>query len=262
VRTQTKRLVLEKEFRMISQQTHTGPRRGPARRIVGNVAMAAAATIALVACSLERPAVDNSSPESAAASPSLAEDVVAIGPGTGRGTFAGSVPEMSVTYTMPAGWQAEDAFVLRTGADPAFGLAFYDVGNIYADGCQWAVMDPPVGPSVDHLVAAYTTLPGFGSDVRDVTIDGFTGRQVQVTVPDYAEAECRDGLFGILRHDYHYPDGGDAPSLWAQAPEQVNKMWILDVDGTRLQILASYPPGISEQDRSDLDQMIGTIEIG
>ena len=39
-------------------------------------------------------------------------------------------------------------------------------------------------------------------------------------------------------------------------------MWILDVDGTRLQILSGYPPGTSEQDRKEMDQMVASIEIG
>ena len=69
---------------------------------------------------------------------------------------------MSVTYDMPAGWHSEDLFVIKTGADPVFGLVFSDVWNIYADGCRWELMDPPVGSSVDDLVAAYATLPGFG----------------------------------------------------------------------------------------------------
>ena len=45
------------------------------------------------------------------------------------------------------------------------------------------------------------------------------------------------------------PGPGNAPSsrrlprtCGAQAPGQVNTMWILDVDGTRLQILSGYPP--------------------
>ncbi len=53
-----------------------------------------------------------------------------------------------------------------------------------------------------------------------------------------------------------------APTLWAQAPKQQNKLWILDVDGTRLVILAGYPPNMSAQDRTDLDGILSSIQIG
>ena len=62
-----------------------------------------------------------------------------------------------------------------------------------------------------------------------------------MTIPDYNENECQDGRFGIFQ--IHGNAAGDvAPNLWSQAPQQQNKLWILDVDGTRLVILAGYPP--------------------
>ena len=193
-------------------------------------------------------------------SPSV-EATALIGPGRGTGYFGGSDPEVSVTYDMPAGWQSEDIFVLKTDADPVFGLVFSDVWNIYADGCRWQLMDPSVGPSVDDLVAAYASLPGFGPTVRDVTVDGHAGKRIQLTAPDYDVTTCTDGKFGILQ-DGNAPSPDGAPHLWAQAPGQVNTMWILDVDGSRLQILSGYPPGTSEQDREDLDQMVASVDIG
>ena len=35
-----------------------------------------------------------------------------------------------------------------------------DVANLYADGCRWQLLDPPPGPTVDDLVAAYADVPG------------------------------------------------------------------------------------------------------
>ena len=50
--------------------------------------------------------------------------------------------------------------------------------------------------------------------------------------------------------------------MWAFNPKQQNEIWILDVDGTRLVILAGYPPNISTQERADLDAIINSIKIG
>lgn len=198
--------------------------------------------------------------EPAATTSRPAEATALTGPGRGTGYFGGSDPEVTVTYSMPAGWQPEEVFVTKTGADPVFGLVFSDVWNLYADGCRWRLMDPPVGPSVDDLVAAYATLPGFGP-VREVVVDGYEGKQIQLTIPDYDATECTDGMFGILQ-DGNAPSSDDAPHLWAQAPGQVNRMWIVDVEGERLQILSGYPPGTSEQDRKDLDEMVASVDIG
>jgi hypothetical protein len=39
-------------------------------------------------------------------------------------------------------------------------------------------------------------------------------------------------------------------------------MWVLDVDGTRLVIGASYLPNTSPEDRAALDQVLASIQIG
>ena len=49
---------------------------------------------------------------------------------------------------------------------------------------------------------------------------------------------------------------------WAQGPNQHHQLWILDVDGTRLVIGATYFPDTSPQDRADLDEILASIQIG
>lgn len=47
-------------------------------------------------------------------------------------------------------------------------------------------LDPPVGPTVDDLASAWSDLPAFDSTAPiDVTVDGFDGKMVEFTVPDY-----------------------------------------------------------------------------
>jgi hypothetical protein len=178
----------------------------------------------------------------------------------GTGFFAGPAPEVPVRFTMPAGWEVFDGWaVSKSGADPVFGLVFMNVGDIYADGCTWRLVDPAPGPTVDDLVSAYAKLPGFGGAARDVSVDGFSGKQIQYTVPDYNPDKCTDGRFGIFQYDH---SAGMEPSLWAQAPKQRNRLWILDVGGTRLVILAGDPGNMSTQDRTDVDGILSSIQIG
>jgi len=183
-----------------------------------------------------------------------------VGSGTGTSFFFGSVPEVPVTFTMPAGWEAEHGWVIKPNSDPMFGLVFTDVANIYTDGCQWRLVDPPVGPTVDDLVAAHANVPGIQGPAQDVTVDGFDGKLIQYTVPDYKEAECIADRFGIFREDNG--EVGAAPNIWAQAPRQRNRLWILDVNGTRLVILAWDPGNMSARDRTDVGRILSSLHIG
>ena len=155
------------------------------RRLAIAASMVAMAVIGAVAVGPMLWNTAGPAPVSGMPSPPASIDATAtVGPGRGTVLFGGSVPEVPVRFTMPAGWEAHDRmFVSKSDADPIFGLVFMDVGNIYAEGCKWVLLDPPPGPTVDDLVSAYAKLPGFGGPARDVTVDGFDGKQIQYTVP-------------------------------------------------------------------------------
>ena len=102
-------------------------------------------------------------------------------------------------------------------------------------------------------------MPGFGGPARDVTLDGFDGKQIQYTVPDYSVDECVGGKFGIFQEDH---TSGMAPSLLGARPQAAGKIVDLDVDGTRLVIIVSDAEEMSAQDRTDLDGILSSIKIG
>ena len=234
------------------------------RRHAGVLASMMAVAAVIVAAIFSTPEVwDNTtiSPAGPVATPA-SEATATVGPGRGTGSFSGAVPERNLTFTLPAGWGTDNGWVFKDGAEPIIGLAFFDVLNIYADGCRWKLVDPQPGPTVDDLVAAYAALPGFKGPARDVTtVDGFHGKQLEYTAPAYDGDKCTGGQFGLIQED-NTPNPDDAPSLWAQTPKQGNIVMILDVDGTRLVILAGHPPNISAQDRADLDAILDSIQIG
>ena len=65
------------------------------------------------------------------------------------------------------------------------------VGNIFSDPCQSVEFDPPPGPTIDDLVAAFADVPALNATAAtDVTVDGFHGQQIEFTVPDYTDDEC------------------------------------------------------------------------
>ena len=129
-----------------------------------------------------------------------------------------------------------------------------------ANGCR---VDPPVGPTVDDLVAAWANVPDFAATAAvDVTVDGYAGKQIEFTVPDYNH-ERMQGRSVPDRTVRPLVAPGDACSrLLGARPQPALQQWILDVDGTRLVITAVYFPNTSPQDRAALDEILASIQIG
>jgi hypothetical protein len=176
--------------------------------------------------------------------------------------------KVEATTTVPVG--SPCAFVAlyeRTVTDVysylAAGLLFNEMDNIYADGCHWVQVDPPVGPTVDDLAQAWANVPTFAATAAvDVTVDGYAGKQIEFTVPDYTNDQCRgmsppDAVFALW-----YTQGDAAPGFWAQGPNQHTLQRILDVDGTRLVITALNLPSASPQDQAALEEALASIQIG
>ncbi len=228
------------------------------RRLV----MAAVAVVAVIGVAGLAFAVGTSDDETPAPAdaPTVAPTTVApttVAPTTEAGTFVGSEGDVPFTFTMPAGWESIGWGAIK--GDPNFGFATAEVGNIYAEPCQWELVEP-FGPTVDDLVSAWANVPGFDATAtRDVTVDGYAGKQIEFTVADYNEDECKNGEYGIWQEPVAT---GDTPSYWAQGPNEHHQVWILDVDGTRLVINAAYFPTTSPQDRAALDEMLASIQIG
>lgn len=213
----------------------------------------AAACMALLLSGCTNGSADAQGGGSAAASaPTTSDTSAAV-----AGYFAGSDPRVPVSYTVPDGWEVnQDPFMVFGEAST---VNFWDVGDVYAEGCRWNLLDPPLGPSVDDLATVWAELPGFTATTPvDITIGGYAGQRVDYTLPDYDEADCLAGKFGLWKEDGTH--GG--PNFWAQVPKQQNRQWIIDVDGTRLVINEWSQPGTTPEQLADMDQFLASIQIG
>ncbi len=199
--------------------------------------------------------------DSASQTPSpTAEPTAPDAPSTMLSVFEGSEPPVEVTYTLPDGWVGEGP---PQGAHSEYStVTFWDVHNVYADGCKWTLLDPPLGPTVDDLATVWAGLPGFTSTAPvDITVDGYTGKRVEYTLPDYnAPPACGvEGKFALWTVD----DGTQLePNFWGQGPLRQNRQWIIDVDGTRLVINEWHKPGTTPDQLAEMDQLVASIQIG
>jgi hypothetical protein len=139
---------------------------------------------------------------------------------------------------VPEGFRGFRGFAVSAAAEPFRGLSYHMVGGVFRDAC--ARTDPlDVGTSVDDLVAALrrqdqTTT----SRPRPVTLDGHAGVYVELTASPRIRVEhCRDGQFEVW-------NGGSDAHWWLFEPGQVDRLWILDVDGQRVVLDARSVPGV------------------
>jgi hypothetical protein len=203
------------------------------------------------------------------AAPTTAAPTTTVAPTTKTVSFSvATANDILVTFTAPDNWVGDDygSFVYADNQGGAPGVVFDGITNIYADACQWVLLDPPVGPTVDDLVAAWANLPDFAATAAvDVTVDGYAGKQFEFSVPDYNAADCKRKA-GIGRvyaiWDFTGMNKEDAPGYFAWSPNLHLQIWVLDVDGTRLVIGATTLPHTSPQDRAALDEVLASIQIG
>jgi len=174
--------------------------------------------------------------------------------------WGGPGPRAHLTVMVPDDWEANDGWVV-TGDDNAVPRTFMRVGssvvaNIYSEPCESTLLDPPLGPTVDDLATAFADVWGANATTpTEVTLDGFVGKQMVLTVPaDVDFADCVTGHYMAWRDT----GGGDRSY---QGPGQIQESWIVDVEGERLLIEASYFPEITPEDRAELQQVIDSIQI-
>jgi hypothetical protein len=98
-----------------------------------------------------------------------------------------------------------------------------------------------VGPTADDLATAIASLDGFrSSGPTDVTVGRYSGKQLQLAVPGDKWAACTAGTY---RYAYGSFTDEDEKTRQYQDPEQIDDIWILDLDnGHRQLFLITYFP--------------------
>jgi hypothetical protein len=166
------------------------------------------------------------------------------------------LPSLRITFTVPRAWRGFELGALRGVGPRHMGVTFWLVDSVYADPCHVERGLVAVGPTVDDLANALANQPRrHGTAPTDASVDGYAGKYVELTVPQHINfTDCDSGQF----RSWRTPTGG---LRWQQGPGQVDQLWILDVQGTRLVMDATYMPGTSARDRAELRQIVASVHI-
>jgi hypothetical protein len=151
------------------------------------------------------------------------------------------------------------------------GLSIATVRNLVNDGCtDHSHADPPIGPTVDDLAAALTNLAPFQVSLspEDVTIYGYEGKHLELTVPDLPVEPSGDGfrfsdcVVGQLMSWVAPWDTSNGDAFYGYSgPGYSEEFWILDVDGTRLMIAAERSPDAPQEALDELQAVLDSVRI-
>jgi hypothetical protein len=176
---------------------------------------------------------------------------------------------LRVTYEVAdAGW-SQWLGAVKFRDDGHVALSITTIDNLVRHGCtDHQMADPAVGPTVDDLATALSQLAPFvvTSPPADVTMFGYSGKHLQLTVPDLRVtgsgdnrqfADCTSGNLNSWA-------GGNIDGSffgYNADPGATEDYWILDVDGTRVVVITLEIPGAPAEDRAELQAIFDSISI-
>jgi hypothetical protein len=173
-----------------------------------------------------------------------------------------SGPEaLHVTVDVPSAWHrgdpepADSSSVVRGDTVPPAGMfvGFGTVANTYLDPCGHLLRTPAVGPTEADLVAALAEIPDMtATEPVQTTLGGRPATYIELTAD--AELPCPANEFYITMDDagiYFFLDG----------PRQIARIWVLDVDGTRVIAWAFHFPEATAEALAEEQAIIDSIEF-
>ena len=177
---------------------------------------------------------------------------------------------LRVVYEIPAeGWSGWIG-AAKLADDGHVGVSITTVRNLVRHACRdHNPAKPPVGPTVDDLATALSNLAPFEvtSPPRDVSIYGYRGKHLELTVPDLeVEGEGDERRFarcitGKLKSWISPPALAGTFHGYNEEPGLTEEFWILDVEGTRLMISAVRSQRPPPQDHAELEAILDSIRI-
>jgi len=156
------------------------------------------------------------------------------------GKDPGSLPRAVVQ--VPEGYGSPGGWVVDRGADghpDEYGsVSFWTVQDVVRDFCEGVTTFDP-GPGVRDLARALGSRPGVPAvRPKRVTVDGRSALYLEIKFPvdETQLAGCHSSEYTLWGTDAGNFYGGDVAGT-------VSRLWILDVDGTRVVMVADTTPG-------------------
>jgi hypothetical protein len=210
------------------------------------------------------PAPTESSPTQPAPSPTGWTPLITEDSGEGilpagrYGMTANGYPDMPYAVVeVPQGFSNFDGWTLfKEGLDEeagAFtGMGYWTISGVFPDPCGNDFVE--VGNSVAEVAGALQAQErSLVTEPVPVTIDGYQGLYLELQMPkDIDLGEC--GQYDVWSSD---PGGG----RYMEAPGQLDRNWILDVEGDVVVLQITASPGVPRAAREQLTGMVESVDF-
>jgi hypothetical protein len=161
------------------------------------------------------------------------------------------------TFTVPDGWDVDaDGFVRKDAGGPGEVLfTTWIVSHIFSDACDDSEANlVDVGTTVDELASALVAQANRDASQSTASVDGYPATRVELSFPaDLDPATCAGRA---------WPDPGpDLSGGMLIRDGQTQVVYILDIGGDRMVVVASHMQDSSEQDLAELQGVVDSIRI-
>ncbi len=173
-----------------------------------------------------------------------------------------------ITLTVPDGWAGLEVAIVPSaesysppgGAGLLFGRGgwLYTVSQVCGGSGPGATgPDIPTGTTVDEFVTALVDHPDLDvTSPVDVTLGGYSGQYLELRAP----ANTTTDELGPDPSGCNYYFVWE-PGIYAQGPNALWRIWVLDVDGVRVVVRSDSFPGTTPQVQAQLAAIVDSIQI-
>lgn len=164
-----------------------------------------------------------------------------------------------ITIDVPEGYTSVGGTAVLKDGTGQTSVSTLAIGEVYADPCRWqasALLDGSAISSADGLVAALAGQEGLRvSAPTAATVDGFAATYLERRVPTATDvSDCDRGEF----HLYSAPGWRER---WLDGGGQLQRLWIVDVDGMPFVVDATIEPDTSQEVQAELERMVESVQI-
>jgi hypothetical protein len=171
-----------------------------------------------------------------------------------------------VTLTVPTGWAGIGGTLWRA---VEFNSPPGGAGLLFSRGpwlhsaeriCQPGTGEPPdvsTGTTVAEFVDALVAHPALDVTAPvDVTLAGYSGKYLELQAPDNIATNQDNPAEGECAYYFVWE-----PGIYAQGPNHLWHIWVLDVAGTRVVVRSDTYPGTTPAVQAELSAIVNSIEI-
>jgi len=167
-----------------------------------------------------------------------------------------------ITFTVPDGWAGIGGTIWRAveNNSPPGGA-----GLLFSRG-PWLHSQPcggppgpgvPTGTTVEDFVTALVEHPDLDvTRPADVTLAGYSGKYLELQAPANIATNQDNPGPGECAYYFVWE-----PGIYAQGPNHLWHIWVLDVDGVRVVVRSDSFPGTTPQVQTQLAGIVDSIQI-